>query len=142
METIVPSVDTTKEELQERVDYMVNTASHLEELAETDEHEAMKEFIALKNFAYEEYHVLTLQKMKKQLIVMCIYPIIEDFLHIYILRLGKCPLDFFTGILMNSIRQIWGLDFSFFHKRFKFNLWPFMFPQTNKTWNLLLIPKM
>lgn len=26
METIVPSVDTTKEELQERVDYMVNTA--------------------------------------------------------------------------------------------------------------------
>ena len=65
METIVPSVDTTKEELQERVDYMVNTASHLEELAETDEHEAMKEFIALKNFAYEEYHVLTLQKNEK-----------------------------------------------------------------------------
>ena len=29
METIVPSVDTTKEELQERVDYMVNTASQM-----------------------------------------------------------------------------------------------------------------
>ncbi|MEK1368895.1 hypothetical protein [Lactobacillus amylovorus] len=62
METIVPSVNTTKEELQERVDYMVNKASQLEQLAETDEHEAMRQFIILKNFANKEYHVLTLQK--------------------------------------------------------------------------------
>ena len=31
-------------------------------LAETDEHEAMRQFIILKNFANKEYHVLTLQK--------------------------------------------------------------------------------
>lgn len=62
METIVPSVNTTKGELQERVDYMVNKASQLEKLAETDEHEAMRQFIILKNFANKEYHVLTLQK--------------------------------------------------------------------------------
>ena len=34
----------------------------LEQLAETDEHEAMRQFIILKNFANKEYHVLTLQK--------------------------------------------------------------------------------
>lgn len=62
METIVPSVNTTKEELQKRVDYMVNKAFQLEKLAETDKHEAMKQFITLKNFANKEYHVLTLQK--------------------------------------------------------------------------------
>ena len=33
METIVPSVNTTKEELQERVDYMANKALQLEQLA-------------------------------------------------------------------------------------------------------------
>lgn len=42
METIVPSVNTTKEELQERVDYMANKALQLEQLAKTDEHEAMR----------------------------------------------------------------------------------------------------
>ena len=62
METIVPSVNTTKEELQERVDYMANKALQLEQLAKTDEHEAMRQFIILKKFANKEYHVLTLQK--------------------------------------------------------------------------------
>lgn len=41
---------------------MVNKASWIKKLAETDKHEAMKQFIALKNFANKEYHVLTLQK--------------------------------------------------------------------------------
>lgn len=44
---------------------MVNKASQLEQLAQTDEHEALKQFITLKNFANKEYHVLTLQKNEK-----------------------------------------------------------------------------
>ena len=61
METIVTSVNTTKEELQERVDYMVNKASQLEQLAETDEHEAMRQFIILKNFANNASQIAALE---------------------------------------------------------------------------------
>lgn len=62
MEAINPSVNTTKEELQKRIDYMVNEASRLEELAKTDKYGAMKQFIVLKKFANNDYHILTLQK--------------------------------------------------------------------------------
>lgn len=62
METIIPSDNTTKEELQERIDYMVNEASRLEKLAMTDKDEAMIRFRVLKSFANKECHVLNLQK--------------------------------------------------------------------------------
>ena len=62
MEIIIPSDNTTKEELQERIDYMVNEASRLEKLARTDEGKAMNGFRVLKNFANKECHVLNLQK--------------------------------------------------------------------------------
>lgn len=70
---INPSVNTTKKELQERIDYMVNEASRLKKLAKINKYEAMKQFIVLKNFANKEYRILTLQKMKKLLIVISIY---------------------------------------------------------------------
>lgn len=113
METIVPSVNTTKEELQERVDYMVNKASQLEQLAETDEHEAMRKFIILKNFANKEYHVLTLQKNEAAVnsnVHLSNYRGFFTHLHF---TAGKCLLDCCTGILMNSIRQTLDLDFDF-----------------------------
>lgn len=113
METIVPSVNTTKEELQERVDYMVNKASQLEQLAETDEHEAMRQFIILKNFANKEYHVLTLQKNEAAVNSNVHLSNYRDSLLICILQLAKCLLDCCTGILMNSIRQTLDLDFDF-----------------------------
>lgn len=62
MDAIIPSVATTKRELQERIDYMVNEAFRLETLAKVNEREAMKQFIVLRNFANNEYHILTLQK--------------------------------------------------------------------------------
>lgn len=62
METIIPSDNTTKEELQERINYMVNEASRLEKLARTDEVKGMNGFRVLKNFANKECHVLNLQK--------------------------------------------------------------------------------
>lgn len=48
METIIPSDNTTKEELQDRIDYMVNEASRLKKLAMTDKDEAMIRFRVLK----------------------------------------------------------------------------------------------
>ena len=65
MDEIVPSVNSTKEELQERIDYMVNEALRLEKLAQTDKRSAMKQFIILKNFADREYHILSLADCKK-----------------------------------------------------------------------------
>lgn len=61
---INPSVNTTKKELQERIDYKVNEASRLEKLAKINDYEAMKQFIVLKNYANNKYRILTLQKRR------------------------------------------------------------------------------
>ncbi len=92
MDTIVPSINTTKEELQRRIDYMVNEAARLEKLEETDSHEAMRRFIILKNFAYDEYHVLSLQKYEK---VVSSNPYLSNyrgfFTHLHFTS-GKVPI--------------------------------------------------
>lgn len=101
---INPSVNTTKKELQERIDYKVNETSRLEKLAKINDYEAMKQFIVLKNYANNKYRILTLQKMKKLLIV--ISKDIKASLLIYILLLVKYLLNCFIEILMNFLKQI------------------------------------
>lgn len=62
MEKIKPSVDTTKEELQSRIDYMMSEKVRIEELSKTDTKQAIVDFRVLRKFAEDEGHELTLAR--------------------------------------------------------------------------------
>lgn len=92
MDAINPSVDTTKRELQERIDYMVNEASRLQKLAKINEYEAMKQFMVLKNFANDEYRILTLHKNEEAVNSnQCLLKYQGFFGHLHFTA-GKIPL--------------------------------------------------
>ena len=59
MEKIKPSFDTTKEELQSRIDYMMSEKTRIEELSKVDIKQAIADFRALRRFADDEWHELT-----------------------------------------------------------------------------------
>lgn len=92
METIIPSDNTTKEELQDRIDYMVNEASRLKKLAMTDKDEAMIRFRVLKNFANKECHVLNLQKNEETVIKNPYLSSYQKFFNHLHFTSGKTPL--------------------------------------------------
>jgi hypothetical protein len=62
MEKIKPSFDTTKEELQSRIDYMMSEKTRIEELSKVDIKQAIADFRALRRFADDEWHELTLAR--------------------------------------------------------------------------------
>lgn len=62
MDEITPTIDTTKEEIEKRIKYMVDTADYLDELSKTSLQQAKKGFSSLKNFSERENHILNLVK--------------------------------------------------------------------------------
>ncbi|MEE5987561.1 hypothetical protein L1O48_02405 [Ligilactobacillus equi] len=62
MEKIKPSVDTTKEELRDRIDYMMSEKTRIEELSKVNTKQAIADFRVLRRFANDEWHELTLAR--------------------------------------------------------------------------------
>lgn len=84
MEKIKPSFDTTKEELQSRIDYMMSEKTRIEELSKVDIKQAIAGFRALRRFADDEWHELTLARNEEACMHNQALASYKSFLHIFI----------------------------------------------------------